>query len=343
LGVFDRLRREWGTALVVTGAIVLALGGGVAIRGLGGLGIDVVVASVGAATALGRVAVAAPGLLRRRLWLLPALGVAAGVVGALMAGQHPLLGGAVFVLVAAAAAGARAVRSAWTATGLIASGPVLVALVAPSPVLDVAHVLGTAGAVTCGAACVLGATTLGARSGVLVAAERPSRPRPRSRTASHLRIARRTARAAVPALLALGAALAVGRAVFGGHWTWVVLTALVVGQPGAGHGDVLRRALLRLLGASVATVLTAPLVTLLPAHSALALPAIVGALVAGTWLRPLGYAYWAGSLTAVLALLQGYLDGPQPGFLVIRLGAIAVGGALAALIAAWPPSRNEVA
>jgi hypothetical protein len=309
--VFEKVRREWGTALVVTGAIVLALGGGVAIRGLGGLGIDVVVASVAAATALGRVGVAAPGLLRRQWWLLPAFAAGAGVVGALMAGQHALLGGAVFVLGAAAAAGARAVRSAWTATGLVASGPVLVALVAPSPVLDVAHVLGTAGAVTCGAACALGATSLGARSGVLVAVERPARSRP----ANHLRIARRTARAAVPALLALGAALAVGRAVFGGHWTWVVLTALVVGQPGAGRGDVLRRALLRLLGASVATMLTAPLVTLLPAHSALALPAIVGALVAGTWLRPLGYAYWAGSLTA----------------------------ALAALIAAWPPSRNEVA
>lgn len=334
--MFERAGGEWVTALVVTGAIGSALGGGVVIRelgglGTGGLGIDVVVASVATATALGRVGVAAPGLLRRRLWLLPALGAGAGTAGALMAGQHALLGGAVFVLAAAVAAGARAVRSAWTATGLVASGPVLVALVAPSPALDVAHVLGTAGAVTCGAACALGATALGARSGVLVTAER----RPGPRTASHLQIARRTARAAAPPLLALGAAMAVGRAVFAGHWVWVVLTALVVGRPG---GDVRRRALLRLLGASVATVLTAPLGTLLPAHSAFALTAIVGVLVAGTWLRPLGYAYWAGSLTAVLALLQGYLDGPQPGLLVIRLGAVAVGGVLAVLVAAWPPS-----
>lgn len=97
--------------------------------------------------------------------------------------------------------------------------------------------LGVAGAVTWGAACALGATALGARSGVLVTAERP----PKRRTAS---------------------------------------------------------------------------------------------------LRPLGYAYWAGSLTAVLALLQGYLDGPQPGFLLIRLGAIAVGGAPATLVAAWPPPRK---
>jgi uncharacterized membrane protein YccC len=147
----------------------------------------------------------------------------------------------------------------------------------------------------------------------------------------------------LPTFLALAAALAVGRAVFAEHWVWVVLTALVVGQPGAGHGHVLRRGLLRLLGASVATVLTAPLVVLLPARSALTVVVIVGALVAGTWLRPLGYAYWAGALTAVLALLQGYLGATDPGLLVIRLAAIAVGGALAVLVAAWPPSRNEVA
>lgn len=328
------MRREWGTSLVVTGATVLALGGGVVIRGLGGLGIDVVVASVAAATVLGRVGVAAPGVLRRRWWLLPVFGAGAGVVGALMAGRHVLLGDALFVLAAAAVAGARAVRSAWTATGLVASAPVLVALVAPSPVLDAAHVIGTACAVTCGMAGVLGVTAADARSGVLVAADRPPRPR----TVSHLR----TARAAAPTLLALGAAFAVGRVVFAGHWAWVVLTALVVGQPGAARGDVQRRALLRLLGASVATVVTAPLVILLPAHSALTLLAIVGALVAGTWLRPLGYAYWAGSLAAVLALLQGYLDGPRPGFLVIRLGAIAAGGVLA-LIAAKPLSRNDAA
>jgi hypothetical protein len=109
--VFERVRGEWASSLVVTGAILLALGGGVVIRGLGGLGIDVVVASVAAATALGRVGVAAPGLLRRWWWLLSVLGAGAGVVGALMVGYQVLLGGAAFATAAAAAAGVRAVRS----------------------------------------------------------------------------------------------------------------------------------------------------------------------------------------------------------------------------------------
>jgi hypothetical protein len=308
--VVERVHREWAASLVVTGATLLALGGGVVIRMLAGLEIDVVVASVAAATALGRVGVAAPGLLRRRWWLLPALGACAGVVGALMAGRQVLLGGAAFAAAAAMAAAACAVRSAWTATGLVASAPVLVALVAPSPVLDAVHVLGTAAAVACGAAAVLAASTAGERSGALVGTDRARS----ARKPDHLRIARRTARAALPTFLALAAAVAAGWTIFDGHWTWVVLTALVVGQPGAAYGDVLRRALLRLLGASVATVLTAPLVTVLPAHSALTGLAIVGALVAGTWLRPLGYAYWAGSLTAVLALLQSFSTARVPGY-----------------------------
>ena len=145
--MFERVRTECATSLVATGAILLALGAGTVIRATGGMGIDVVVASVATATALGRVAAAAPEVLRRRWWLLPGFGAAAGAVGALMAEDQVLVGGAAFAAAAATAAGSRAVRSAWTATGLVAGAPVLVALVAPSRVLDVAHVLATALAV----------------------------------------------------------------------------------------------------------------------------------------------------------------------------------------------------
>ncbi len=73
--------------------------------------------------------------------------------------------------------------------------------------------------------------------------------------------------------------------------------------------------------------------------------AIFVVLAIGTWLRPRGYAYWAGCITAVLALLYGYYGTGQDDQLVHRLLAIVVGGVLAVLVS-WfllPVRTRDVA
>ena len=53
-----------------------------------------------------------------------------------------------------------------------------------------------------------------------------------------------------------------------------------------------------------------------------------------SWLREISYAFWAGSVTAVLSLLYGYLGQSAPALLVTRLEAILVGAALG-IAASW--------
>lgn len=56
---------------------------------------------------------------------------------------------------------------------------------------------------------------------------------------------------------------------------------------------------------------------------------IFAVLAVALWLRPLNYAYWAAGMTTALSLLLGYFGQDAQGLLPSRLGAIAVGAALA--------------
>ena len=142
--------------------------------------------------------------------------------------------------------------------------------------------------------------------------------------------------------VALAAAFACGREAFGQvHWTWVVLSAYIVGSGNRGRGDVAYKAVLRLLGAAAGTVIA----TLLSGafapmdHSAIAV--LFGVLAVALWLRPLSYAFRALGMTAALALLYDFYGEGGDNLLATRLEGILLGAAIA-VVAAWVvlPIRN---
>jgi uncharacterized membrane protein YccC len=150
---------------------------------------------------------------------------------------------------------------------------------------------------------------------------------------------------AIQMLVALGLALLVGHLVFDEHWPWVVITAFVVCSGNRGRGDVLSKSLLRVLGALVGTTLASLVAGRVTPGSHASIVAIFVVLAIGTWLRPRGYAYWAGCITAVLVLLYGYYGTGQDDQLLHRLLAIVVGGVISVLVS-WfllPVRTRDVA
>jgi uncharacterized membrane protein YccC len=134
----------------------------------------------------------------------------------------------------------------------------------------------------------------------------------------------------------LAAAFAAGHALFPAHWHWVVLTAYVVASGNRSRGDVIYKGGLRVIGAACGTLAAAFLTTAFPPGSRWALAAILVILTGGSWLRNASYAYWAGCVTATLALFYGYAGAGAggAGLLASRLTAIACGAVIAAA-AAW--------
>lgn len=140
-------------------------------------------------------------------------------------------------------------------------------------------------------------------------------------------------RMAAQMMLSLGIAFLVGRTFFPTHWTWIVVTAFVVNSANRGRGDVAYKSLMRIVGASVGTVATTLLTGLFPARDNTAVVIILIVLAVGSWLRTISYAYWAGCVTAVLALLQGYFGEGNLGLIGERLLQIVLGGAFSVAIA----------
>jgi hypothetical protein len=150
-------------------------------------------------------------------------------------------------------------------------------------------------------------------------------------------------RMALQMAVALSAAFAIGFGWFPAHWGWTVLSAYIVCGMARGRGDALYTGMLRLAGAAGGTVAAALLAAAgCAAGGPFEAVAIAGVLFAGLWLREISYAYWAASMTLVLALLAG-TDGPATlALLGERLTAI-FWGAASAIAAAWfvVPIRTE--
>jgi len=144
-----------------------------------------------------------------------------------------------------------------------------------------------------------------------------------------------SSRMALQMTLSLTLAFVIGRTVFGSHWVWIVLTAFIVNSGNRGRGDVVYKSLLRVLGACAGTVVATLLAGALPPRDNLAIVIILIVLAIGSWLRTISYVYWAGCVTSVLSLLQGYFGEGHVGLIGERLLQIVLGGALAALIAWW--------
>jgi hypothetical protein len=161
----------------------------------------------------------------------------------------------------------------------------------------------------------------------------PSQP-PRAPQTSWAAKVPPSTRMACQMALSLGAAFVVGRLVFPGHWTWTVLTAFLVCSGARNRGDVLHKGALRVTGASVGTLVATPLAGAFGPHEDMSLALILAVLALATWLRRFSYAYWAGTVTAVLSLLNGYYGQSGHDLLLERLAEIVVGAVLG-IAASW--------
>ncbi|HVW80745.1 MAG TPA: FUSC family protein [Mycobacteriales bacterium] len=141
--------------------------------------------------------------------------------------------------------------------------------------------------------------------------------------------------------VALGAAFACGRAAFGMHWTWVVLSAYIVGSGNRGRADVTYKAVLRILGAAAGTVLAELVSHAFPPRDDWSIVVLFAVLTVAMWLRPLSYAYWAAGMTSALALLYDFYGEAGTNLLATRLEGILLGASIG-VIAAWVvlPIRN---
>ena len=261
---------------------------------------------------------------------MPGIAVGTAAVGAAMAGPLPWLGRAAFVLAAAVVAGMRRAGGRARAVGVLATGPLAVAVAVPLPAGSASVVVTVvfAAVVLAAAAWAVGLSALARRflSAGVPASPSPARSAPRSELV----------RQAGAVGLAVGLAFAFAALVLPAHLSWAPLTALVVGAGAVTWHDATHLGVRRLGGATVGAVL-ATLALLVP-HGRV-YPVLLAAvvLVGATWLRPAGYAWWAGGLTAALVLLAGHTGpagGLDLGFAAARIAAIAAGGVLA-IAAAW--------
>lgn len=274
--------------------------------------------------------------------VLPLVSVAANEIGTRIFRQ-PDLGDALFVLAISATIWARRLGPAARRIAAFATFPLVAMLIVPAPIVSANGSAADARWWSALVAVIALGWATGARlaaehSGILPAAAVPPSAQPAAPpAAAPARGGRRIAPSTKMALqmaAALAAAFAVGRTLFGAHWTWVVLTAFIVSSGNRGRGDVAYKAALRLTGAAAGTLAATALSGVFPPGDPWSIVAIFAVLAVGLWLRSVNYAFWAGGMTAALALLYGYYGERGISLLGDRLAAIGVGAALA-VAAAW--------
>jgi hypothetical protein len=143
-----------------------------------------------------------------------------------------------------------------------------------------------------------------------------------------------SSRMAIQMAIALGVAFLVGYTFFTGRWSWIVLTAYIVGSGNQGRLDVAYKSVLRVIGAAAGTALALSFTFHVGSNDATTVVLILGAVFLGLWLRPLGYGWWALFVTLALSLLQGFDGASAQGILWPRLEEIVI-GAIIAVGAAW--------
>ncbi|WP_433045091.1 FUSC family protein [Dactylosporangium sp. CS-033363] len=138
----------------------------------------------------------------------------------------------------------------------------------------------------------------------------------------------------VQSALALTLAFAIGQTVFGEHWAWTVISAYTVGAAARSRGDALLKGVHRTLGALGGTLAATGLAVAVGPHRPVAVVLLLLVLAGGFYLRQFGYAWWAASVTASLALLYSLVGvGDTVSLLGTRLVAVVV-GALCAILPA---------
>jgi uncharacterized membrane protein YgaE (UPF0421/DUF939 family) len=270
------------------------------------------------------------------LGVLPVVGVAAAEIGRLMI-QHPNAGDTLFVLAVVLSIWLRRFGRRTAKAGTLVALPFVGILVTPVP-LPPGHGATLWSAVVAVIAWFwVSVVQLAAyRTGFL-----PVRPDARAQVAAGPAAAARptsslrppaSTRMAIQMGLALGAAFVIGRYAFTPRWTWTVLTAFIVCSGNLGRGDVVHKSLLRITGAAAGTVAATLLAGVFGPRDARSVVLIFVVLAVGSWLRSLSYAYWAGCVTAVLSLLQGYFGETRTSLLLTRLEEILLGAAIGVLV-----------
>ena len=335
----DGQRRELRSTAVTMVAVLASFGSALLVERVARLHVDVVVLAVVVAVTLARTQ--RTRTVRSRLTslvVLPAAAACAAEVGSVMA-QHANYGDALFAVAVSATIWARWLGPAFSRAGTLVTLPFIAILVTPMPLVPGhAHRLWSAVIALIAVSWVSIAQVGDDRlrgSGRRCAPTATATERP-ARAADGRAPSRRPAstRMAVQMAAALAVAFIVGRYFYPQHWSWMVLTTYIVGSGNRGRGDVAYKGTLRVLGAATGTIAATALAGLYPAGDTTSIVIIFAVLAAATWLRTASYAYWAGCITAALALLYGYYG--QTGTILLRdrLGAIA-GGAVIALVAAW--------
>jgi hypothetical protein len=307
-------------ALATTAAMLAAYGSVLWLEHAAHLRVDAVVLAVLLAVTLGRPMQLAD-LTDRAIGFVLVPVVTVGVT-ALNPAKHEIVGSALFVVAVGATIWVRRWGLRFTTAGALATAPLLAVLVNP--------VSGTPALWTAVVAVIAYAW--------VALAHLPPAP-----TFTHRSNPRVSASMAVQMGVALAAAFVAGHVVLGEHWSWVVLTAFVVCSGNRGRGDVLLKGVLRVAGAVVGTAVATVLAGMFGPADPWQVVAIFVLLAAGTFLRTLSYAYWAGCVTAALAFLYGYFGQTAVSLLFTRLGGILLGGVLG-VAASWfvLPIRNEV-
>ena len=274
------------------------------------------------------------------LLALPLVSLASVGVGALL--RHvPWAGATVFVALMALSIWMRRFGPLALRAGSLIALPLVTLLVAPPlPARDggaLSRVLVPVGIAVAALAWVTLAEALGRRIGWLA----PPDPHaldgeaPGERAAGAMRPSPHT-RMALQMAAALAASFAVGAAFFPAHWSWIVLTAFIVNSGNRGRQDVVHKSALRVAGAAAGTVAALALAGFAGAQGVTAGALILACVFLGTWLRPLGYGWWALFVTLALALLQGLQPAAAAPLSLLwqRLAEIGI-GAVIGLAAAW--------
>lgn len=142
-----------------------------------------------------------------------------------------------------------------------------------------------------------------------------------------------TTRLAIQMGLSLAVAYVLARWWFPEHWAWMLLSCYVVGAGNRGRGDVVEKGLMRLVGALIGTAVATLLAAAFPPGDDWAVAILFTIMFFSLWLQRLSYAFWAGGVTAMVALLHGYYGEGGADLLVERLVGVVLGAGVAVAVA----------
>ncbi len=331
-----RIREQVRPTSVTMAAVLGAFAGAAALQAVAHLQVGVVVLAVTLAVTLSRSRrPAGPRQRLVRLVTLPVIAVVAGGVAQLLA-HHPDVGDPLFVLAVSGAIWLRRYGELGRTVGSLITLPFIAILITPLPQLGAAghddhpSQLWAAVVALLAAVCVEVARSVDQKLTGGPAPE-PAVAAPVVRASRGLPA---STRMAAQMAVALALAFLVGRELFPGHWSWMVITAYIVNSGNRGRGDVAYKSVLRLAGAAGGTVVATLLAGALPVGDRTSIVLVFAVLAIATLLRPLSYAFWAAGITAILSLLNGYYGRSGTDVLLERLGAVAL-GAVVGLAAAW--------